>query len=258
MTDLRPPGRRQRHRRIALRCATAMLGLIAGLLADVLRPKTVVLCVFLNDVRDLEKKRRLEEIADPPELERYDYPGIATEVSRLRNLRDPLVERALFRLASVRLAAKWLNEGAQADALASRPARPRTAGAASTGREPSTGTSGAAGASRGPAAATLPPPPYAPRAPRSQATSPGQHPRPVLLRGPVPAADALHDPGHPRSVASLRRPGDAPGAGTPLRPQAGQRSPRARRPATAASPLDPCRSRGDSRADERRADVAEM
>ncbi len=122
------------------------------LLADVLRPKTVVLFVFLNDVRDLEKKRRPEEIADPPELERYDYRTIAGEVSKLQNRWDPLLERALFRLATTRLAFKWHQEGPRTDAYANRPARPKPP----AGREPAAGPARASTADRGPVATTLP------------------------------------------------------------------------------------------------------
>jgi hypothetical protein len=49
---------------------------------DRLRPRQVVLFVFVNDWRDLEVYRSAAELRDPPELSRFDYGRLAGELDR--------------------------------------------------------------------------------------------------------------------------------------------------------------------------------
>lgn len=53
-----------------------------------LRPRQVVLFVFVNDWRDLEVYRSAAELRDPPELARFDYGRLAADLER-RGRRPP-------------------------------------------------------------------------------------------------------------------------------------------------------------------------
>jgi hypothetical protein len=53
-----------------------------------LRPRQVVLFVFVNDWRDLAVYRSAAELREPPELARFDYDHLAADVER-RGLRRP-------------------------------------------------------------------------------------------------------------------------------------------------------------------------
>jgi len=78
------------------------------LYAEELQPEAVVLFVFLNDILDLVNRRHPEEIADPPEIERFNYQEIGKQARELQNRRQPLMTRLAYRLATVRLVKKYL------------------------------------------------------------------------------------------------------------------------------------------------------
>ncbi|MCD4749974.1 MAG: hypothetical protein K8R59_11420, partial [Thermoanaerobaculales bacterium] len=81
---------------------------------DRLQPETVVLFVFLNDFRDLEKKRTEGEIKKIPELRRNDYEEVLARVDVLKNERPRWLQRTALELGGVRLATKWYQQRARA------------------------------------------------------------------------------------------------------------------------------------------------
>ena len=71
--------------------------------APELRPRVVLLFVFLNDFQDLESRRRPSERPGFPEIDEYDYTVIRARVAALVAVRPPWLARTMFRLHSVRL-----------------------------------------------------------------------------------------------------------------------------------------------------------
>jgi hypothetical protein len=79
------------------------------LYADELRPRAIILFVFVNDFRDLENKRTAAELDNPPEIHTYDYEEMRARVGELQRRRSPWPIRAAHHLASVRLVANSLD-----------------------------------------------------------------------------------------------------------------------------------------------------
>lgn len=75
---------------------------VLRLYLEELRPRKVLLFVFINDFADLLVYRTVAEIEDPSELERVDYEAARRRLDEL-NRPPPLVDRALWRLASFRV-----------------------------------------------------------------------------------------------------------------------------------------------------------
>jgi hypothetical protein len=71
--------------------------------APELRPRVVLLFVFLNDFQDLESRRRPSERPGFPEIDEYDYTDIRARVAARVAVRPSWLARTLFRLHSVRL-----------------------------------------------------------------------------------------------------------------------------------------------------------
>ncbi len=76
------------------------------LLLDELRPETVLLFVYVNDIDDLEKLGRARQGADFPEIAAFDYELLRQRIGRLQAYRDPLMTRIAFSSAVVRMMAK--------------------------------------------------------------------------------------------------------------------------------------------------------
>ena len=73
------------------------------LYAAELKPRTVVLFVFLNDFADLLYYRTPEDLEDPPEIERYDYTALRQLVEAGTGGPQTWSERTYLRLRSLRL-----------------------------------------------------------------------------------------------------------------------------------------------------------
>ena len=71
--------------------------------APEIRPRVVLLFVFLNDFQDLESRRRPGDRRGFPEIDEYDYSEIRTRVAALQAVQPSWLGRTLFRLHSVRL-----------------------------------------------------------------------------------------------------------------------------------------------------------
>jgi hypothetical protein len=76
------------------------------LFADELDPDTVLLFVFVNDIRDILKLRRHELEPGPPEIDRFDYELIRQRLDALREFRYPRLTSVAYSSSLVRLFAK--------------------------------------------------------------------------------------------------------------------------------------------------------
>jgi hypothetical protein len=76
------------------------------LMLDELRPQTVLLFVYVNDINDLEKLGRAQGDPEFPEIALFDYQLLRERIERLQAYREPLVVRIAFKSAIVRLTAK--------------------------------------------------------------------------------------------------------------------------------------------------------
>ena len=70
------------------------------------RPETVLLFVFVNDPRDLEKTRRTELVPELQEIHSFDYELIGERVEHLGQFREPWPVRMAFASSVVRMVAK--------------------------------------------------------------------------------------------------------------------------------------------------------
>ena len=80
--------------------------ILARLYLEELRPETVLLFVFVNDIRDLEKTRRTELEPALQEVHSFDYELIEERVERLQRFREPWPVRAALSSSIVRMIAK--------------------------------------------------------------------------------------------------------------------------------------------------------
>jgi hypothetical protein len=71
-----------------------------------IRPETVLLMVFVNDIHDLEQLGRAQGGPGFPEITSFDYELVRNRIERLNRFREPLATRIAFSLAIVRLTAK--------------------------------------------------------------------------------------------------------------------------------------------------------
>jgi len=71
-----------------------------------LRPETVLLFVFVNDIRDVEQRRHLVMGGEIPEISTFDYSLIRDRLADLRQFREPWPVRAAFASSIVRMIAK--------------------------------------------------------------------------------------------------------------------------------------------------------
>ena len=81
---------------------------MARLYLEEFRPETVLLFVYLNDVHDLEKTRRLDLSPEIQEIGVYDYHLIRERVEHLRRFQEPWPVRAAFSSSVVRMTAKTM------------------------------------------------------------------------------------------------------------------------------------------------------
>ena len=73
---------------------------------DEIRPDTVLLFVYVNDINDLENLGRARGGPEFPEIASFDYDGLRERIGRLQAHREPLAVRIAFSSAIVRLTAK--------------------------------------------------------------------------------------------------------------------------------------------------------
>ncbi len=73
---------------------------------DEIRPDTVLLFVYVNDINDLENLGRARGGPEFPEIASFDYDGLRERIGRLQASREPLAVRIAFSSAIVRLTAK--------------------------------------------------------------------------------------------------------------------------------------------------------
>jgi hypothetical protein len=76
------------------------------LLLDEFRPETVLLFVFVNDIRDVEQRRRGQSLSAIPEISDFDYSLIRQRLTDLRRFHEPWPVRAAFASSIVRMVAK--------------------------------------------------------------------------------------------------------------------------------------------------------
>jgi hypothetical protein len=76
------------------------------LLLERLRPRVVLLFVYVNDVHDLEVLSRTAYRPEVPETRAFDYDVIRARIERLNAYRDPLPVRLAFSSVLCRMAAK--------------------------------------------------------------------------------------------------------------------------------------------------------
>ncbi len=76
------------------------------LFLDEFRPETVLLFVFVNDIRDVEKRKRADPGSEIPEISTFDYSLIRHRLADLRRYREPWPVRAAFASSIVRMVAK--------------------------------------------------------------------------------------------------------------------------------------------------------
>ena len=79
---------------------------LARLFLEEFHPETVLLFVFVNDIRDLEKTRRTELVPELQEIHSFDYELIGERVERLQRFREPWPVRAAMGSSIVRMIAK--------------------------------------------------------------------------------------------------------------------------------------------------------
>lgn len=70
------------------------------------RPDVVALFVFVNDVRDLERRGRAATGGGYPEIVDFDYPLIRSRVERLQHFRDSWIVRLAWSSAVYRMVAR--------------------------------------------------------------------------------------------------------------------------------------------------------
>lgn len=98
---------------------------LLNLYANQLQPETVILFAFLNDFKDLQNRRQGPLMEKIPEIRRFNYDEIRTEVDTLKAKKNHWLARAVFELGTVRLVSKWIHQsGGRESRQTAGPPRP--------------------------------------------------------------------------------------------------------------------------------------